>query len=375
MATNPINGRLSDSMLAPIGGGQRLQPQAANAYLQMQAAAAADGVHWFVTDSYRTYAEQVDLAKRKGLYSEGGLAAQPGTSNHGLGLAVDLGDTATKPLTATELTWLQRNAARFGFSTIPREAWHWEYASGSASTSNGGRALANPLVAGDFQVTDADIPSIQATIRHQESSNDYTESSHPAPGASGAYQVEDATWNNYMGYARAYLAPPAVQDQWAASKISAIISANNGSAAAIPITWYYPAALKNPALLDSTPAGNKVSIRKYTTDWLAVLKTTLGNPPGSISGAYGDTNQLVNGSSDCLWSINLPGGSLPVVGSALGQTCLLSRSVGKKILGGFIIGAGGLVLLIGFGFVVAGEVKAPTVASTLKPLPSQGVAA
>jgi len=43
-----------------------------------------------VTDGWRSYAVQVDLARRKGIYGQGGLAARPGTSNHGFGFAVDI---------------------------------------------------------------------------------------------------------------------------------------------------------------------------------------------------------------------------------------------------------------------------------------------
>ena len=56
----------------------------------MRAAAAAAGVDIGVTDSYRPYEEQVDLVRRKGLYSQGGLAAVPGTSPHGWGMALDV---------------------------------------------------------------------------------------------------------------------------------------------------------------------------------------------------------------------------------------------------------------------------------------------
>lgn len=115
------NGKLPESAMTSIGNGHKLVGNAATKYLEMAAAARADGITWGITDSYRTYAAQVDVARRKGLYSEGGLAARPGTSNHGLGKAVDL------ELSAAAFTWLKTNAVRFQYYNIPRERWHWEY--------------------------------------------------------------------------------------------------------------------------------------------------------------------------------------------------------------------------------------------------------
>ena len=88
----------------------------------MAADAAAQGVHIGVTDSYRSYDAQVSLAQRKGLYRNGGLAATPGTSNHGWGRALDL------DLDAKAQAWLRANAGRYGFvEDVPREPWHWTY--------------------------------------------------------------------------------------------------------------------------------------------------------------------------------------------------------------------------------------------------------
>jgi D-alanyl-D-alanine carboxypeptidase len=117
------NGRLPDEALTPIGvGSHRLAAPAASAFTKLSAAAEADGVTIGVTDSYRSYDAQVDVANRKGLYSQGGLAAKPGTSDHGLGLALDL-DLDTKAL-----SWMRANAGRFGFvEDTPRESWHWKF--------------------------------------------------------------------------------------------------------------------------------------------------------------------------------------------------------------------------------------------------------
>ena len=117
------NGRVPAEALAPVGDGpHRLAAPAAAAFEDLQAAARRDGVTIGVTDSYRSFDEQVDVARRKGLYSQGGLAAQPGTSSHGWGLAVDL------DLDARAQSWMRVNGARFGFvEDTPREPWHWAY--------------------------------------------------------------------------------------------------------------------------------------------------------------------------------------------------------------------------------------------------------
>jgi hypothetical protein len=117
------NGRIPPEALTPIGvGSHRLYGPAAEAFQQLLADASAAGIEIGVTDSYRTYESQVDLARRKGLYSQGGLAATPGTSNHGWGLSVDL------DLNASAQAWMRQNGARYGFvEDVPREPWHWTF--------------------------------------------------------------------------------------------------------------------------------------------------------------------------------------------------------------------------------------------------------
>ena len=83
-----------------------------------------------VTDSYRSYAEQVII---KGV--RGGWAATPGTSEHGLGQALDLCGGVQDYSNPAHL-WLVQNAPLFGWfhpawaaqnGALP-EPWHWEYA-------------------------------------------------------------------------------------------------------------------------------------------------------------------------------------------------------------------------------------------------------
>ena len=135
--TEASNGLLNGSYLTSIGGNHKLNSEASVAYLKMVAAAKAEGVEWGITDSYRTLEIQKDLVKRKGLYSKGGLAAQPGTSNHGWGSAVDLNFKVGK---GNALEWLKKNAGKYGFTNIPREPWQWEHTQSAknmgANTSN-----------------------------------------------------------------------------------------------------------------------------------------------------------------------------------------------------------------------------------------------
>ncbi|MBN9328466.1 MAG: M15 family metallopeptidase [Cellulomonas sp.] len=117
------NCRIPDSELAPVGDtGKKMWGPAAAAMTKLIAAAKADGVTVGITETYRPYDEQVQLAASKGLYSQGGLAAKPGTSEHGWGIAADL------QLNGAAQAWMQRNAPSYGFQAdVPGESWHWAY--------------------------------------------------------------------------------------------------------------------------------------------------------------------------------------------------------------------------------------------------------
>ncbi|MEZ5379339.1 MAG: M15 family metallopeptidase [Acidimicrobiales bacterium] len=117
------NGKVPAEALTALSvPGHSLYAPAANAFEKMVAAAKADGVTIGVTDSYRPLAVQERLAKEKGLYSQGGLAATPGTSNHGWGLALDL------DLDDSAQAWMRAHAPDYGFvEDVPREPWHWTY--------------------------------------------------------------------------------------------------------------------------------------------------------------------------------------------------------------------------------------------------------
>ena len=128
------NGLIPASALCPLSApGQLLRCDATSAWNAMAAAYDADtGDSLCITDSYRPLSVQRELRAEKP-----DLAAVPGTSNHGWGLAVDMCEPGTKPMGFTTPTyaWLTANASRFGW-THPgwadpgrgqEEPWHWEY--------------------------------------------------------------------------------------------------------------------------------------------------------------------------------------------------------------------------------------------------------
>ena len=65
--------------------------------------------------------------------SKGGLAATPGKSNHGWGLAVDISNLGGEG--SAKHAWLRANAPAYGWDHpswarsggSKPEAWHWEY--------------------------------------------------------------------------------------------------------------------------------------------------------------------------------------------------------------------------------------------------------
>ncbi len=118
------NGQIPFAALSKVHGTEEyLWAPAARAFEGMRADAAGRGVALPISDGYRQLHEQEHLAEELGLYRDGGLAAVPGTSQHGWGRAVDL------ELDDRALTWMRANGERYGFAeTVPGEPWHWEYA-------------------------------------------------------------------------------------------------------------------------------------------------------------------------------------------------------------------------------------------------------
>ncbi|ACV07798.1 M15 family metallopeptidase [Jonesia denitrificans] len=120
------NGKIPRDALTSVGNtGHKLWAPAGASLEKLLDAAARDGVNIGITDSYRPIDVQHDLVRRKGLYSQGGLAAAPGTSPHGWGIAVDL------KLDSAAQAWMREHGGKYGFvEDTPREPWHWVYSTG-----------------------------------------------------------------------------------------------------------------------------------------------------------------------------------------------------------------------------------------------------
>jgi LAS superfamily LD-carboxypeptidase LdcB len=126
------NGNIPPEALCPLSyaAGESLRSDAAKAFNAMtEAAKASRGAPLCVSDSYRSYSEQVAVYRQKP-----GLAATPGTSNHGWGVAVDFCGGVERFGSAAH-EWMRANAGRFGWihpswarqGGSKPEPWHWEY--------------------------------------------------------------------------------------------------------------------------------------------------------------------------------------------------------------------------------------------------------
>lgn len=147
-------GELPQELLRGIEGKGKLHHCAADAYEAMDAAANAEGIDLSPSsqaDTYRSletqeygfYQRHTDnpnkkllkqkprIYKGKAWYLRKGMApmAVPGTSNHNLGIAIDIANASGK-----RLEWMLKNAQRFGFSwELQSEPWHLRYVAGNAT--------------------------------------------------------------------------------------------------------------------------------------------------------------------------------------------------------------------------------------------------
>jgi LAS superfamily LD-carboxypeptidase LdcB len=113
------------------------------AFDKMASAAKKAGVTITIASGFRTIPRQEyfwNCYKKKSC-NNGNLAARPGTSNHGRGIALDLNTNCGKQEGAKPncngskvYQWLKNNGHKYGFKrTVQSEPWHWEYVGNDAS--------------------------------------------------------------------------------------------------------------------------------------------------------------------------------------------------------------------------------------------------
>lgn len=149
------NGRLPAGMLTGIGSGHKLRFDAANSIVAvMRDVASKYGWSVVLTDSYRPYETQERIFKERytTTYLPGrpyktwngvrwyqrpntAQAAVPGTSNHGLGVAIDV--SALGGFSGTRYKQFASIASKRGWSNFEGqqigEAWHWVYTGSGGS--------------------------------------------------------------------------------------------------------------------------------------------------------------------------------------------------------------------------------------------------
>lgn len=137
--------------LTELSNGQKIDSRIYPALQEMFDAARAEGIYSVVREGYRTAEEQQDILddKIQAYINEGYSEARaektakewvalPGTSEHQLGIAVDINADKSKCSNEEVYTWLAENAYKYGFilrypmekqeiTGTSYEPWHYRY--------------------------------------------------------------------------------------------------------------------------------------------------------------------------------------------------------------------------------------------------------
>jgi hypothetical protein len=165
-----VNGKLPADHLCLLPDGKNyLRADAAQAFAQLNEQFKAKfGREICLQQGYRSYAEQVAIKATRGY-----LAASPGTSMHGMGVAYDLcpGDDSGAPK-----AWFDSTAAAYGFDNPDWakfrkfEPWHWEYKPATdalgvygtnaySGAADGGTTIVAPTPAATAPASQAPVPT------------------------------------------------------------------------------------------------------------------------------------------------------------------------------------------------------------------------
>ena len=137
--------------LMELSNGQKIDSRIYPALQEMFDAARAEGIYPIVREGYRTAEEQQEILDEKiQIYINQGYSqsraertakewvALPGTSEHQLGIAVDINADKSKCSNEEVYTWLAENAYKYGFilrypmgkqdiTGTSYEPWHYRY--------------------------------------------------------------------------------------------------------------------------------------------------------------------------------------------------------------------------------------------------------
>lgn len=137
--------------LMELSNGQKIDSRIYPALQEMFDAARAEGIYPIVREGYRTAEEQQEILDEKiQIYMNQGYSqsraertakewvALPGTSEHQLGIAVDINADKSKCSNEEVYTWLAENAYKYGFilrypmgkqeiTGTSYEPWHYRY--------------------------------------------------------------------------------------------------------------------------------------------------------------------------------------------------------------------------------------------------------
>lgn len=128
---DPDSGRVPSSALSPIPWAptHMVRTDVLDGLIELDAAYREEfGEHLTINSSYRSYEAQASIYD-----PSSPIAAPPGCSNHGLGLAVDIGG-GVETFDTVQYNWLKQHAETYGWvhpafaepdGRVP-EPWHWE---------------------------------------------------------------------------------------------------------------------------------------------------------------------------------------------------------------------------------------------------------
>lgn len=137
--------------LTTLANGEQVDSRIYPELQQMFDDARANGLGLFVASGYRSHKEQVKIfeekmnaflsqgySKKKALSSTASWVAVPGTSEHELGIAVDINTDLSISTRESVYTWLAENSYKYGFilryppekadiTGVQYEPWHYRY--------------------------------------------------------------------------------------------------------------------------------------------------------------------------------------------------------------------------------------------------------